>query len=368
VVGPASGHLASGQVGPGRMIEPAELFGHIRQILGREGPLAGLKVLVTAGGTEEPIDPVRSITNRSSGKQGFALAQAALDLGAQVILVAGLTSLPTPVGAQRRDVRTAERMLTSVTAALPEIDVLIMAAAVADFRPSEAAEQKIKKDSGPATIQLALNPDILATVGRIRQDKGYPEVVVGFAAESQALVENAEVKLKSKKLDLIIANDISAQDAGFAVDNNRVTLLDAGGKVEALPLMSKDEVAARVMEWIISHLYDSHIVHICRREDWIAAQEQGEYRAASLQSEGFIHCSKPGQVLAVANRYYHGEKDLLLLWIKPRHVISELRYDPVGNDQYPHIYGPLNLDAVYAIRPLESDLDGVFLKLPDGNE
>lgn len=367
IVGPASGHLASGQTGVGRMVETPELLGYIRRLLGRNGPLAGQKVLVTAGGTEEPIDPVRSITNRSSGKQGFAIAQAALDLGADVTLIAGLTHLDTPVSAQRIDVRTAQEMQAAVLDELPQVDALVMAAAVADFRPSTPASQKIKKESGAPTIQLVANPDILAIVGKQRKEKGYPNVVIGFAAESQSLLENATAKLKSKNLDMIIANDISARDAGFSVDTNRVTLLDTSGKVEALPLMSKEEVAAVIAERLASLLQARQIVHICPSQDWVTAQANGEYKAASLASEGFIHCSRPDQVIAVANRYFQGNQDLLLLWIKPGRLCSELRFDPVGQDSFPHIYGPLNLNAVNAVRPLEADADGIFRKLPDGN-
>jgi phosphopantothenoylcysteine decarboxylase/phosphopantothenate--cysteine ligase len=367
IVGPASGHLASGQTGVGRMVETPELLGTIRRLLGKYGPLAGQKMLITAGGTEEPIDPVRSITNRSSGKQGFAIAQAALDLGAEVTLVAGLSHLTAPVGAKRVDVRTAQQMQAAVLDELPKTDALVMAAAVADFRPTEPASQKIKKESGPPTIHLAANPDILAIVGKQRQENGYPDVVVGFAAESQSLLENAAAKLKAKNLDLIVANDITASDAGFSVDTNRVTLLDSSGNAEVLPLMSKEEVAAAILERLAPRLQAKQIVHICPREAWEAAQANGEYRAASLDTEGFIHCSRPDQALAVANRYYQGSQDLLLLWIKPKRLHSELRFDPVGEDSYPHIYGPLNLDAVNVVRPLEVDTDGAFRKLPDGN-
>lgn len=366
IVGPASGHLASGQTGVGRMVEIPELLGSIRRLLGKNGPLAGQKILVTAGGTEEPIDPVRSITNRSSGKQGFAIAQAAVDLGAEVTLIAGVTSLTAPVGVKRMDVRTAQEMQVAVMNELPKTDALIMAAAVADFRPVETASQKIKKESAPPIIRLAANPDILAIVGKQRQETGYPDVVVGFAAESQSLLENAAAKLKAKNLDLIVANDISAKDAGFAVDTNRVTLLDSSGSAEAFPLMSKEEVAAALMDRLALRLQARQIAHICPREAWEVAQASGEYRAASLEAEGFIHCSRPDQVLAVANRYFQGSQDLLLLWIKPRRLHSELRFDPVGEDSYPHIYGPLNLDAVTVARPLEVDVDGIFRKLPNG--
>jgi phosphopantothenoylcysteine decarboxylase/phosphopantothenate--cysteine ligase len=254
VVGPAEGHLASGLAGIGRMVEPQELLGQIRLALAKGGPLHGMQVVVTAGGTEEPIDPVRAITNRSSGKQGFAIARAALERGAQVTLIAGPTSLPTPTGAQRVDVRTAGEMLAAVLEAVSQAELLVMAAAVSDFRPVKPAGEKIKREKGIPQIELERTPDILATVAARRSGSDYPRLVVGFAAESQDLRQNALAKLQAKKLDLIVANDISASDAGFAVDTNRVTLLDAGGGEEVLPLLSKSEVADWLLERIVGML------------------------------------------------------------------------------------------------------------------
>lgn len=247
IVGPAEGHLASGLTGPGRMVEPAELLGHIRLLMARGGLLDGCRVVVTAAGTQEPVDPVRAITNRSSGKQGFALAQAALDLGAEVVLISGPTSLIEPVGAQRVDVLTTREMLGAVLAALPGADALIMAAAPADFTPASPAQEKIKKDSGAPELRLMTTPDILKEVAAYKQETGWPRVTVGFAAESQDLLDNARKKLEAKKLDFIVANDIGAGDAGFSVDNNRVTLLSPE-KANPLPLMSKAEVAEAVLE------------------------------------------------------------------------------------------------------------------------
>jgi phosphopantothenoylcysteine decarboxylase/phosphopantothenate--cysteine ligase len=254
VVGPAEGHLASGLSGVGRMAEPVEILGHIRLLLGRDGPLCGRKVIVTAGGTQEPIDPVRAISNRSSGKQGFALAQAALDRGAGVTLISGVTALDAPVGARRVDVCTAEEMLQAVLAAIPGADALLMAAAVADFKPAAVARQKIKKESGIPEIRLEHTADILAAVARVKEQTGYPRLTVGFAAESQGLLENAQAKLAAKKLDLIVGNDISAPGAGFGVDTNRVILLDARGGAENLPLMSKAEVAETVLRRVVALL------------------------------------------------------------------------------------------------------------------
>jgi len=254
IIGPAEGHLASGMLGVGRMVEPAELLGYIRWKLGREGVLKNRKIIVTAGGTQEAIDPVRAITNRSSGKQGFALVQAALDLGADVTLIAGATHLDTPIGSQRVDVGGADEMLAAVMAALPEADVLLMAAAVADFKPIQTAKEKIKKQSGTPVIDLQLTPDILGAVADFKSSHSTPRVTVGFAAESQNLVDNARSKLLSKRLDLMVANDIGATDAGFAVDNNRVTLLDTDGGIESLPLMSKSEVAEIVLLRVVDLL------------------------------------------------------------------------------------------------------------------
>ena len=256
IVGPAEGHLASGLTGKGRMIEPAEILGHIRIVLGKNGKLAGKKIVVTAGGTQEALDPVRVITNHSSGKQGYALAQAALDSGADVCLITAPTALTPPVGARVVQVNSAEEMLNAVLA--ESADALIMAAAAADFRPKHAAKDKMKKRDGIPQIELEAAPDILKTVS---SQKHRPErveglekmrfhIVVGFAAESRNLLENASEKLQSKHLDLIVANDISANDAGFAVETNRVTLLFANGTKENLPLMSKTEVAEKIIEHI----------------------------------------------------------------------------------------------------------------------
>jgi phosphopantothenoylcysteine decarboxylase/phosphopantothenate--cysteine ligase len=256
ILGPAQGHLASGLVGSGRMLEPAEILAQARLKLAEDGVLKGKHIVVTAGGTHEAIDPVRVLTNRSSGKQGFALAQAALDLGARVTLVSAPVSLETPVGAQRLDVQSAEEMRQAVMAVTSQADALLMAAAVADFRPAMIADQKIKKAGGFAAIELQPTVDILKAVSLRKQESGYPQVLVGFAAESRALIDNARQKLQTKNLDLIVANDISARDAGFTVDTNRVTLLFPDGRVQAQPLLSKAEVAVLVLEQVVKLLSD----------------------------------------------------------------------------------------------------------------
>lgn len=244
--GPAEGHLASGATGRGRMLETGELLGHIRLVLGHHGLLADKKIVITAGGTHEPLDPVRVITNRSSGKQGYALAQAAINAGADVCLISTV-NLPPPVGARVVQVRTAQEMLEAVLEESATADALIMAAAVADFRPKNVAENKLKKKDGIPQVELEAAPDILGAVASLGPGKKRPKVVVGFAAESRDLLENATIKLQSKKLDFIAANDISATDAGFSVDTNRVTLLYADGRSEALPLISKSEVAETIV-------------------------------------------------------------------------------------------------------------------------
>jgi phosphopantothenoylcysteine decarboxylase/phosphopantothenate--cysteine ligase len=246
IVGPAEGHLASGLTGKGRMVEPEEIFGQLRIVLGKNGKLAGKKIVVTAGGTQEALDPVRVITNHSSGKQGYAVAQAALDLGADVCLITAPTALTPPVGARTVMVNSAQEMLDAVLA--ESADALIMAAAAADFTPKTIAKDKMKKRDGIPQIEFTAAADILGTVASLQLSGKRFHIVVGFAAESQNLLENAAEKLKSKKLDLIVANDISATDAGFAVDTNRVTLLFANGTKEILPLMSKTEVAERIIE------------------------------------------------------------------------------------------------------------------------
>ena len=258
IIEPAEGHLASGLTGKGRLPETNDLIGYLRVILGRDGLLANRKVIVTAGGTQEPLDPVRVLTNKSSGKQGYALAQAALDAGAQVTLITTPVALTPPVGADVVNVQTAKQMLDAVLSESANAEVLVMAAAVADFRPKNSSKDKIKKEGGVPQVELEATDDILKAVsssplGAGSSQKGgakRPRVVVGFAAESRDLLENASNKLESKGLDMIAANDISAFDAGFAVETNRVTLLFADGHQESLPLMGKMEVAETMIERI----------------------------------------------------------------------------------------------------------------------
>jgi phosphopantothenoylcysteine decarboxylase/phosphopantothenate--cysteine ligase len=246
-IGPEEGHLASGLVAQGRMSEPPAIQGQIRYLLSHRGPLAGKHIVVTAGGTQEDLDPVRYITNRSSGKQGYALAQAALDTGADVSLISAPTNLTIPSGAKFIAIRSAAEMQAAVLRECQRADALLMAAAVADFRPAHPSEQKIKKQSGAPTLELSPTPDILATLKTQRSHGNKPQIVVGFAAETQNLLANAQTKLQAKGLDLIVANDVTASDAGFEVDTNRVTLLFADGQKEKLPLMSKAQVAEQII-------------------------------------------------------------------------------------------------------------------------
>ncbi len=248
IAGPAEGHLASGLSGKGRLLEPTELIGHIRLVLGRSGQLSSKKIVITAGGTQEPLDPVRVLTNKSTGKQGYALAQAAIDAGAQVTLISTSAALPAPIGVRLVPVETAKQMLEAVLSETADADALIMAAAVADFRPKKVAANKMKKREGIPQVELEETEDILKALADSSSKEKCPRVTIGFAAESRDLLENASEKLKSKHLDMIVANDIAAQDSGFGVDTNRVTFLHSDGKQEALPLMSKAKVAEAIVE------------------------------------------------------------------------------------------------------------------------
>ena len=245
IVGPAAGWLASGKEGLGRLADIKDIIGSIRQVLGRRGNLAGRHIVVTAGGTQEPIDPVRYISNRSSGKMGYALAEAACDRGAKVTLVTAPTSLAEPAGVDVVKVNTAQEMHQAVENVTPQADALVMAAAVADYRPKSTAKEKIKKGEAGLTLKLECTPDILGGV------KGN-FIKVGFAAESSNLVENAREKLQQKSLDFIVANDITASDSGFGADTDRVTIIDREGKIDDLPLLPKREVAEIVLDRLVA--------------------------------------------------------------------------------------------------------------------
>ncbi len=239
--GPTYGRLASGDTGLGRLAETEQIIATISEVLARSADLTGKRIVVTAGGTQEPIDPARHIGNRSSGKMGYALAEAARDRGAKVALITAPTHLIEPAGIEVIPVRTATEMKKAVTQAAKKADALIMAAAVADYQPKSTATSKLKKDSPSLTLELVRTPDILGEVnGKFLR--------VGFAAESEDMVANARKKLAQKGLDLIVANDITDPKSSFDADTNQVTIIDKQGKVESLPLMTKREVAERILD------------------------------------------------------------------------------------------------------------------------
>lgn len=247
LAGPAVGPLAWGEgEGPGRMIEPGEVLAFAGRALEGATPLSGRRVVVTAAGTREPIDPVRYVGNRSSGRMGYEIAAAAWRRGADVLLVSGPSPLPPPIGVELRKIETAEEMRAAVAEALPGADALVMAAAVADFRPASAAEEKIKKESGGVPeIRLEPTADVLRSTRELRPPHA---VVVGFALETSDVVENGRRKLEGKGLDLLVVNDAREPGAGFEVETNRVVLLQPGADDESLPLMSKAEVADRILD------------------------------------------------------------------------------------------------------------------------
>ncbi len=247
IVDPAYGRLASGKMGLGRLAEVEAIIGTIKQVVGRSGDLAAKRIVVTAGGTQEPVDPVRHIGNRSSGKMGYALAEAARDRGAIVSLITAPTSLPEPAGMSVTRVATAVQMKEAVAKAVAQADALIMAAAVADYRPKSVAKAKIKKKTPTLTLELVRTPDILSEV------KGN-FLKVGFAAESEDVVANARQKLEKKRLDIIIANDITDPGSAFGSDTNKVTIIDKQGKTESLPLLTKREVANRILDKVVELL------------------------------------------------------------------------------------------------------------------
>jgi phosphopantothenoylcysteine decarboxylase / phosphopantothenate---cysteine ligase len=247
-VDPGAGYLACGWIGKGRLAEPSEIVAAAEQMLKPSGPLRGTRVLVTAGPTREALDPVRFVGNRSSGKMGYALAAAARDRGADVVLISGPTALQPPAGVEIVHVTTAAEMHETVAARAAASDVVIMAAAVADYTPAASASQKIHKDQDSITLTLVRTPDIIGELGRKRGGSDRP-ILVGFAAETNDVVVQARKKRKEKGVDLVVVNDVSRSDAGFEVDNNEVTIVSADGE-EAVPLQTKVAVANRVLDRI----------------------------------------------------------------------------------------------------------------------
>jgi phosphopantothenoylcysteine decarboxylase / phosphopantothenate---cysteine ligase len=255
LLGPVDGPLMGGDTGPGRVAEPEDALAAIVAIHAGApaNDLAGRHVVVTAGGTREPIDPVRFIGNRSSGRMGFAIAAAAARRGARVTLVAAPTGLATPAGVVRRDVTTAHELRDEVLRVVADADVVVKAAAVADFRPVTVASSKLKKDAGVPTIELTPNPDVLAELGA-RRDGGTAPLLVGFAAETDDVEDNARAKLERKGADLLVVNDVGEVGSGFEVATNRVTILDREGGREEIALAPKEVVADRVLDAVVARL------------------------------------------------------------------------------------------------------------------
>jgi phosphopantothenoylcysteine decarboxylase/phosphopantothenate--cysteine ligase len=247
IVDPDEGYLACGMTGAGRLASQEQIVATVRETLHFKRDLEGQTVLITAGPTCEDLDPVRYLTNRSSGKMGYAVAEAAARRGARVILVSGPTSLEAPAGVERIDVRSAREMYGAALDAFQEASIGIFAAAVADYRPAEMIEQKIKRNKEPFTLVLEHNPDILATAASVKGNR----VLVGFAAETENLAENARKKLTAKNADMIVANDVTAEGAGFDHDTNIVTLFARDGRDLPLPRMSKSEVAQRILDEVV---------------------------------------------------------------------------------------------------------------------
>ncbi|HSM04564.1 MAG TPA: bifunctional phosphopantothenoylcysteine decarboxylase/phosphopantothenate--cysteine ligase CoaBC [Longimicrobiales bacterium] len=253
LLGPAEGPLAVGEAeGPGRMVEPDVIVEHLGRLLTSPGSLTGRRVLVTSGPTREPLDPVRYLGNRSSGRMGFAVATAAWRRGAEVVVVSGPTGLPAPPGVEVVPVETAVQMAEAVTARIPDADVAVFAAAVADYRPADASDRKRKRsrDGDAWSVELTTNPDVAATAIPLRRDGA---VMVGFALETEDLLANARAKREAKGFDLVVANPADAPDAGFGADTNRVTLV-GDGEPESLPLLSKDEVAEKILDRVAALL------------------------------------------------------------------------------------------------------------------
>jgi phosphopantothenoylcysteine decarboxylase/phosphopantothenate--cysteine ligase len=244
---PAEGFLACGYEGKGRLPEPETILDEVRRVLGKKD-LADERFLVTAGPNREPIDPVRYLSNRSSGKMGYALARAGLRRGAAVTLVSGPTSLEPPAGARLISVTTAAEMRRAVLDEFPNCTAVIMAAAVSDFRPSQSSSSKLKRGKGPWELRLEPNPDILKEIGAKKDGK----LLVGFAAETDDLTANAKKKLREKNLDMIVANDVTQEGSGFDGDTNIATIVDRSGASRALPLMTKDELADQILDHLLA--------------------------------------------------------------------------------------------------------------------
>lgn len=253
LIGPEPGRLASGLMGKGRFTEPKDIIGHLRVILSQNGPLDGMKVMVTAGPTREAMDPVRFFTNASSGKQGYEIAQALLDAGAEVTLVSGPTTVEAPIGVELIPVVSAQEMLDAVMEEIETQDVFISVAAVADFKPTQHAQEKIKKSGEAISLAMEPTPDILMTVASWRAAQQADLCLIGFAAETQDVVVNAEGKLTRKNLDVIIANDVSLERAVFGGEENLVTFIYRDGVVRHYDWMSKYDVGEEIVRYLVEN-------------------------------------------------------------------------------------------------------------------
>jgi phosphopantothenoylcysteine decarboxylase/phosphopantothenate--cysteine ligase len=252
---PGQGELACRTEGPGRLPEPEDIM-ELAHFLVSKQDLSGIRILVTAGPTMEPMDPVRYVGNRSSGKMGYALAKTAKRRGASVKLISGPTNLKPPYGVEYREIKTAEEMKRVVFKHRSDCDIIIKAAAVSDYRPRKTATHKIKKGEDSLTLELIKNPDILAELGATKD--AAPCLLVGFAAETEDLLVNAKKKLRTKNLDMIVANDVSREDAGFEAETNLVKMIYKDGRVEDLPLMTKTEVADLILDRLRT-LWETHL-------------------------------------------------------------------------------------------------------------
>ena len=350
-LGPEEGRLASGLVARGRMMEPEAVLAHVRRLMAvRHGPLRGLRVLVTAGPTWEALDPVRGLTNRSSGRQGYAVAQAALDAGAEVVLVSGPVALTPPVEAQVVPVESARQMHAAVMAHLPGTDMLFKVAAVADYRPAQTAAYKIKKSTEALTVTLVRNPDILQDVAAYRHQHGEPRVVVGFAAESHLDPAALQGKLRAKGLDLLAVNDITAADAGFRVPTNRIRLLYADGRQEDWPLWSKTTVARHLVARAWHLQQESRLWLLVPRADWQAARVAEVYRPERLDAQGFLPLLRPDQPAALAYAAEARRADAYRVEVDARRLRAALDWAPWDGDLVARLHGPLNVDAVVEAR------------------
>lgn len=359
ILGPVYGRLASGLVARGRMVEPQEILAYLEDWFAQQGPLAGLHILVTAGPTREPLDPVRVFTNRSSGKQGFALARVARLWGAQVTLITGPTTLPTPYGTQRVDVETAREMLDALLQHLPQADVLIKSAAVADYRPQQVQAHKIRKGQTTWTLTLEANPDLLQHVRAYRERHGRPRWVVGFAAESTLDEQRALEKLLTKGLDLLLLNDITREDAGFAVDTNAGILFDRTGHRQAFPVLPKERVAQLLLAWVL-YLEQGHRWYLgLSWEQWQQARQQGYLLTPTLEAQGRLRLARWDQRFLWAQQ--HGLDPQRTLWFALEGPAWTQRWQWVWDqeDWWPELLvdAPLPLDRLQPLSPASDASD-----------